>query len=101
MSVPEIQRMLTLSIFHIDPTTAEGLERKAVDALNAPDWTGISVYEKKDYGYFIYLIQGMMEPHLLPHDLEACINYAISQQCDVICFDRDANIMDNLISYEW
>lgn len=97
---PEISKILTVSTGHIAQGTLELLEQEP-EANNM----GLSVYQKGEFGYFIYL----PDPHdasanrtspggrtqfgfdgAVPDDLQKILQYCQDLGCSVLCFDCDA-----------
>lgn len=86
----ELNRMLTISTIHVKPETRKKLE----------DWDNqmgyhhiqeISVYQKEEYGWIIYLLNSY-RPNtatVIPLDLKACLDLAYNLGCDILCLDRD------------
>ena len=91
----EISKMLTLSTAHITEGTAQLLqETPDTDVL------GIPVYEKSEYGWFIYLssIPDVIFSHL-PKDLQDILSLAKDVGCDVVCLDCDGPALSYLEVY--
>lgn len=91
-----ISKVLTLSTCHINEDTA----RK----LSDPEWNvGISVYQKECYGWWIYVPPGFIsnENRKIPAELYDCLLLAYNNNCEWLCFDRDAKEVDILAKYEW
>ena len=103
----EISKMLTLSTAHLRPCTREALtESSLCDMVNsALDW--LPVYSKsnggEEYGWFAY-INDIDEPQIRElrdsyEDLYDCIRFAQKHDCEIICFDRDAEELPDLPTY--
>lgn len=95
-----IIRGLNLSTAHITKNTAETLGRCALNNDYIP---ACSVYEKGEYGWFVY-INDSEEPDQIPDelsDIRDCIMFALKQNITCICFDRDADIVVGLPVYNW
>lgn len=93
MSKPCIHRMIDISSAHITTDTWQALEEE-VRWPKAFD--GITVYEKEVYGFFLYLTNTSMSiPQKYP-DLSRIVNYALKNDCDAICIDRDVAPYDDL-----
>lgn len=88
-----ILKMLDLSTSHVSKETAQTLDE-------APDGT-INAYQKDEYGWFVWVPPTEWERADQPADLLAAFAYARTQQCDWIMFDRDAEIIDDLPSFDW
>ena len=89
-----IDKMMTISTIHVSPETAHLLD----DELTVTKW-GLIVYEKSAYGWFINL--GFDELFNVPLDLLHCINYALENGCSWLCLDRDGDVADDLLTYDW
>ena len=85
----ETQSMMVLSTVHVPQWISEWLN-------NNP--SALIVYPKADYGWFIWTkdISGKVPKELVP-----IINYAIANNYDWICLDRDAEIDESFEVYEW
>ena len=100
----EIERVLTISMAHIDKETAKELDRKGSDTY------GLVVYPKGKYGWWIYIpekwedFRGEMpwEVYLktLPEGLANCISLALENGCKWLCLDRDGD-NGGLPEYDW
>lgn len=96
-SGPEISKMISLNVSHITG--------KTMFELQHDDVCGVITYPKVDpssdeqYGAFVY-IQGDWEDNCEREDLIQCIRFAKSYGCDWICFDYDANIVEDLPTYD-
>ena len=91
----DISKMLTVSTAHISKETAEMLD-KDTDTLD------IVVYNKKEYGWFIYIPFYYDNNKLyIPKDLHNLLIFAKDSSCDWLCLDRDGEILENLETYEW
>lgn len=106
----EIDKMLTLSTAHITPHTGglldEYLRRREheFDGDIEQNFDGCSVYPKADYGWFIYVDDAKDDPAVfdkLPADFAYLVDYALSHDCKWLCLDRDGDVVDDLISYDW
>lgn len=88
--------LMTLSTACITPETAGMIAKAAKNDDNDMD---IISFEKGVYGWFVYVMDNMNN---LPEDLRDCMAYAKENECDWICFDRDAefNEADGLKKYE-
>ena len=90
---PEINKVITLSTAHIRPETEKAL---------AEDNVGVTVFPKGEYGYFIYLHGWQQYGSKDPEDLKQCIRFAENYGCELLCIDRDAEILEfELPVYEW
>lgn len=90
METLEIYKMLTISTAHIKGTTAEMLE-----GLDAP-----AVYNKSEYGWFIYL-NYLNEDGSIPDDLAQIIQFAKDKEIMLLCLDCDAETVEELPTYEY
>lgn len=92
----DITRCLTIATSHITEET---------DAkLCEPNWCGtmgLSVYDKEDYGYWIWCDIDIETIARLPEDLRACIKLAKENNCDWLCLDCDGCEVDGLPTYVW
>lgn len=67
----------------------------------------INVYNKTNYGWFIYLPTNKNKKEdaeilkELPKDLALLYVFARANECDVICLDCDGEELDELPIYEW
>jgi hypothetical protein len=91
----EVDRMVTLSTCHIKESTAEMMN----------DYKDITVYEKSEYGWFMYLNQSALgEDELskeIPDDLAAVIRFAKDNNFTILCLDRDGGTVNRLPVYLW
>lgn len=90
---PEISKMLTLSTGHISEDTTAILNHE-VDENTISRYTSFSVYEKGEYGYFIYPSKtgfnySEEELDTLPPDLADIFEFARDLECDILCLDCD------------
>lgn len=89
---PQVSRMLTIALDHISESTQTLLENDP--ETNAVGYlTGISVYDKGEYGYFIYLPRKpeLKFPEATPNDLKTVLQYCHDMNCDILCLDVDGN----------
>lgn len=92
----EISKVLTMSTAHISETT-----RNLLDAEPEANNMGLCVYEKSTYGWFIYVGKNNIEHAMnIPSDLQACIDLAQQNECDILCLDCDAETVDGLPEYD-
>ncbi|ADL36047.1 hypothetical protein bpr_II108 (plasmid) [Butyrivibrio proteoclasticus B316] len=91
----EINKMLSLSTAHITKETESKLSEQSIYEVN--------VYEKSEYGYFIYPNIELLDKRGwdIPEDLKKCIGLAKANNCNWIVFDRDVDPVDELPTYEW
>lgn len=92
--LPQITRMLTLSTFHLDKTSLR--------LLDDEERSGLVVYKKSDFGWFIYLDYATIEEDIehIPDNLKAVLRYAQQQQVGLLCLDHDAPKTPALPIYE-
>ena len=78
---------LSFSTAHVSEQTRELLEESAYDGLGRDlIYKGISVYEKGEYGWILFLVS---PGDSLPEDLARLVEIAEREGCDVISLDRD------------
>ncbi|WP_373262051.1 DUF5983 family protein [Hungatella hathewayi] len=104
-NVYETDTMLTLSTAHINKNIAE--------ILDSNEFNSLKIYPKGEYGWIIYLLDdGVERSNLnsindgiiseeLPEEMKNIVNLAKEKGFSVICFDRDAEIIDILPVFEW
>ena len=107
----KISKTLTISTAHVKPETRECLdETDSISGTIDGKFYHLSIYEKYNVGWFIYIIPDANENHdknitseLLTHpDLTACIKLAINNNCTLLCIGRDGDILyDVLPAYEY
>ena len=94
----EISKMVTVSTCHISEETNNML----ADKNNS---LPISVYDKTDYGWFIYMPADKDNDadvlKALPTDLAVLFMFARYNEVDVICLDCDGEEIDGLPIYNW
>lgn len=93
---PECTKMLSVSIAHISEETNKLLMQDAAGSQN----TGLSVYDKEGYGYFICLcvpevVRG------IPADLAALLCVAAVMGAEWINLDGDGPLLPFLPEYVW
>ena len=89
----EIAAMLVLSTAHMAPATAS-------DWMPHCPW---SVYEKAEYGWFMYVCDdaGITETEGVPLEIRSALHVARREHCQWIMWDRDGPILDELPEYDW
>lgn len=93
----DITKCLTISTAHITEETSKKLQLDPCTNI-----LGLSVYEKGEYGWWIYVGDDLsILPKDLPLDLMACICEAFTNNCQWLCLDCDAEELDELPTYEW
>ena len=93
-----IERVLSISTAHISAETDEKLRNGDMDEA------GMSVYEKGEFGWFIFVdhvVECFWYKDEIPEDLMRCIRLAQANHCEWLCLDRDAETVDNLPTYDW
>ena len=93
-----IERVLTVSTAHISAETDEKLCNGDMDEA------GMSVYEKGEFGWFLFVdpvVECFWYKEKIPEDLMSCIRLAQANHCEWLCLDRDAEILSELPTYEW
>lgn len=96
MSKLPIYKYLDISTAHIKEETDTYLQ-KQVRNDNSP----LIVYEK-ECGYFIHVSYNLDEIEMhIPSDLASCLGFARKHNCYWIVLDRDAEVIDELETYEW
>ena len=93
----EISKMMTFGTVHISEKTAELMESN--HDFNIRELSNLSVYEKGDYGWIIYVPE--YEVTEGPEDLLRLINIARQNDCTWLCIDSDGPEVDNLPKYSW
>lgn len=103
----EITKMLTISTAHMKPSTHKELIRASdphfqstcVFDYNIP----FAVYRKGDYGFIIYITEDTMDRaiigELCPRDLLKAAIFAGEHECNILCLDRDGEILPELTDY--
>ena len=102
----EIAKMLTISTAHVSPDTIKDLDRVSSHTLstdllscNIP----FAVYRKSEYGYFVYITEESMDRaiigELCPRDLLKAAIFAGEHECNILCLDRDGEILPELTDY--
>ena len=97
----DIAKILTISTAHITEETSDALNRDPHE-----NNLGLSVYNKSDYGWFIYISEMekeslQREDTNMPADLKACFELAIKNDCEWLCLDCDGPEYDELPTYDW
>lgn len=93
-----VSRMVTMSTGHISKETSEML-------ADTHCYLPLAVYNKADYGWFIYLPPEEDEDaeilQELPKDLALIFMFARHNEFDIVCLDSDGNSAYGLPKYEW
>ena len=90
-----ISKMITLSTAHITEETNQLLSKAADNTITN---FSITVYKKDEYGYFIYISDDTT--NTLPSDLTDLIIFAKELDCEILCLDRDGEILPFLKKYD-
>lgn len=93
---PECAKMLAVSIAHISEGTNELLMQEAAGEQK----TGLTVYDKEGYGYFIYLHVPEAADNI-PADLAALLCVASALEAEWINLDGDGPLLPFLPEYHW
>lgn len=103
----EITKILTLSTGHIRPETARRLQQ----AVGYEMYDMPPVFEKGEYGYFIFVDEEYLNPDCdgvpemmypgIPRDLHECLSLAWVKGCRWLCLDRDCAEIKELPTYTW
>lgn len=88
----EISKMITLCTIHIPEELADNITDLGI--------AGIVVYEKREFGWFIFVDYHEMKMREVPKSLRPVILLAKKQGCDWICLDGDGLVLDELPVYE-
>lgn len=96
----ELSKMVTMSTSHITEETNRYLSNKDNER-----YFGFVIYEKENYGYFMYLPTDREEDEEylkeLPEDLAGIFTFARNNNIDVVCLDCDGEVLEELPTYEW
>lgn len=88
----EISKMLTVSTAHVSKETAELLENDELD---------IVIFDKGEYGWFIFLSDEDDYYDNFPVELLKLMNFAKDLCCDWLCLDRDGEVLEYLETFDW
>ncbi len=93
----ETHKMLALSTAHVTKKTAELMDAGKIE--------GVVLYNKGEYGWFIYIPEDSDEivelQGKIPNDLYECMYFASDNWFDWLMFDRDVEVIDKLPEYQW
>ncbi len=90
---PNLRSFMDLSTAHLSLSTREWLERCAIED-NYSHWVAST-----PYGFFTYCDEENAEDSI-PADAFACMTYARQHGADYILFDRDADQLTDLPTFE-
>ncbi len=95
----DITKIITISSRHIEENITNMLDTE-------PDTNrmGLSVYNKEDYGWFIYIPDYLHDKENMrdiPESLQNCLNFAMKNNCEWLCIDCDGPEYDDLPKYDW
>lgn len=97
----DITRCLTISTAHVSKETISLLEKEC----KSQDILPVIAYKKGDYGFWVYCPDDMMEyfggGENVPNDLWECMLVAYEHDCRWLCLDRDGEVVEKLLVYEW
>lgn len=94
-----IQNMLEVSTANINEDTAKWLVQQAKKTED--NKMDLIVYEKGTYGMFIPIYIDMFKGKDIPDQLIFLIGYAVGKGCSWVMIDRDAEVIDELPTYDW
>jgi hypothetical protein len=91
-----IYKYLDISTAHIKQETDDFLRRQAED-----EYGDLVVY-KKECGYFICVPDKFDMDYIeIPDDLRRCLELAEKHNCYWLVLDCDAEVIDELETYDW
>ena len=91
-----ITKCMEISTTHITEDTANKL--RDIDTRGN---ITLSIYDKEEFGWWVYIDNRMNRNESIPDDLWRCIQYAQENGCNWLCLDCDAEVVDELPSYDW
>lgn len=95
----DITKCLTVSTAHVKPATMVQLALE-----KCRNKMGLVVYDKGEYGFWVYISPEDIDEDIpcnrIPQDLMACISLARNNNCEWLCLDSGAEIVDELPNYE-
>lgn len=91
-----ITKCMEISTNHITEDTANKL--RDIDTRGN---IALSIYDKEEFGWWIFIDYRMKRNDSIPDDLWRCIQYAQENGCNWLCLDCDAEVVDELPSYDW
>ena len=83
----EIRKILFLSTAHLDPDSGQQAN---------PQWASMT----SEYGFLVYVGTNWVLREA-PECVQRAAEVARRNGCEYICFDRDADIIDELETWEW
>ena len=91
----EISKMLTISTAHITEETAKRLQND--------NHNGVIVYQKDEYGWFIFVDEDCMHEYEneIPKELFRLMKFTKANGCDWLCLDNDGEELEYFETYEW
>ena len=90
----EKTQMLTVSTAHLTYETLENLKQICKES------SALVCYEKGNYGYFVYLTHEVKTLDI-PKDLKAMLQLAFDNDCELICFDCDGELVEGYENYHF
>ncbi|MGE7726999.1 hypothetical protein [Bacillus cereus] len=91
--------MLEVSTVNITEATSQWLVQQAKKTED--NKMDLIVYEKGPYGVFIPIYTDMFKDKVVPDQLVFLVGYAVGKGCYWIMIDRDAEVIDDLPTYDW
>lgn len=92
-----IKKVLTISTAHISAETEEQLCNGDMDEA------GLTVYEKGDFGYWIFIdpaTEVLWHKDEIPEDLMRCIKLAQKNDCSWLCLYCNGDEVPDMPTYE-
>lgn len=90
-----IVKMLDVSTIHISEKTANWIDNQVQE-------NNFIIYPKSEYGWFLPCDLFLEEREkMIPSDLLIVLEYAFSNGCTWVMFDRDGLNNSNLPIYDW
>lgn len=111
----EIVNMLVLSTAHVSQSTASrmtvaaGMGNEKGNVQNTEgNGVGVIIYSKGNHGWLVPIIAEDLKPDErfnheseTPEDLAAVLRYAMEKGCTWVMFDKDAEDVEYLPTFEW
>lgn len=91
-----ITKCMEISTGHITEETA-----KRLNDLDRRWNMDLSIYDKEEFGWWIYVNDYIKKNDCIPDDLWQCIQYAKKNGCGWLCLDCDAEVDSEIPTYEW